>query len=73
MDRVALIGAGTLAAGVWSFWLLLAPLQELDNLNRPDDTSGMAWVGLASLVLLIGYLVYLGRQWRKVKPASPGR
>lgn len=73
MDPAALIGAGTLAAGVWSFWLLLAPLQELDNLNRPDDTSGMAWVGLAGLVLLIGYLVYLGRQWRRVRPASAGR
>jgi hypothetical protein len=72
-DPAALVGGGTLAAGVWFFWLLLAPLQELDNVNRPDDTSGMVLVGLIGLLFLAGYLVYLRRQWHKVKTASPGR
>jgi hypothetical protein len=70
LDPVALVGAGTLAAGVWLFWLLLAPLQELDNPNRADDTSGMALVSLVGLLLLAGYLVYLRRQWRQVNPGS---
>jgi hypothetical protein len=71
-DPAALVGAGTLAAGVWCFWLLLAPLQELDNVKRPDDTSGMALVGLVGFLLVVGYLVYLRRQWRNVRPGSPG-
>jgi len=37
---------GLLADGTWLFWVLLAPLEELDNANRADDTSGMALVGL---------------------------
>lgn len=71
MDRPALIGAGTLAAGTWLFWSLLAVIQELDNANRPDDTSGMALVGLVGLVLMAAYLVYLGRQWRGLRTAVP--
>ncbi len=31
---------------------LTAVLQELDNSNRPDDTTGMALMGLATLVFL---------------------
>jgi hypothetical protein len=72
-DRAALVGAGTLAAGVWTFWLLLAPLQELDQANRPDDTSGMALVGLVGLLLMIGYLFYLRGQWRTIRCESPDR
>ncbi|MBN1135301.1 MAG: hypothetical protein JXM73_01880 [Anaerolineae bacterium] len=67
MDLPAVIGGGTLAAGAWLFWTILAPLQELDNANRADDTSGMALVGLIGLVLLASYLIYLFRQWRKLK------
>lgn len=70
-DRSALIGAGTFAAGTWLFWSLLAFIQEMDNANRPDDTSGMALVGLASLVALVAYLIYLGRSWRSLKMESP--
>jgi hypothetical protein len=62
----AVIGAGTMAAGVWLFWSLLAFIQELDNANRPDNTSGMALVGLAGLTVVAGYLIYLGRQWRRL-------
>lgn len=67
LDRAALAGAGTLAAGTWVFWSLLAFLQESDNVNRPDDTAGMAFVGLVALLLLGAYLVYLGRSWRQLK------
>jgi len=67
MDLPAVIGGGTLAAGPWLFWVLLAPLQELDNANRADDTSGMALVGLIGSALLAAYLVYLSRQWRKAR------
>lgn len=75
LDRAALIGAGTLAAGTWLFRSLLSFIQEMDNANRPDDTSGMSLVGLAGLVLLALYLVYLARQWRNLTPttsATPG-
>jgi hypothetical protein len=73
LDPAALVGAGTLAAGTFLFWILLSFIQELDNANRPDDTSGMALVGLVGLVALGGYLVYLGRQWRQVKPTTTAR
>ncbi len=39
-------------AGVLSFFVILAPLQQLDK-ERPDDTTGMALVGLAFLLLLL--------------------
>ncbi|MBI3928486.1 MAG: hypothetical protein HY319_23290 [Armatimonadetes bacterium] len=40
-----------LAGGALSFFILLAPLQEMDP-TRPDDTRGMALVGLAAALLL---------------------
>lgn len=58
LDRPALLGAGTLATGTWLFWSLLAFVQEVDDANRPDDTSGMALVGLVAL-LLVGDLCRL--------------
>jgi hypothetical protein len=67
LDRPALIGAGTLAAGTWLFWSLLAFIQEADNANRPDDTSGMALVGLVALLLLAAYLVYLACRWKQLR------
>ncbi len=57
-----------LASGALGFFVLLAPVQEFDNLNRPDDTTGMTLVGLAALL----FLVWL---WRRVvrrdRHASP--
>jgi len=38
--------------GIITFFIILAPLQELDNPNRPDDTSGMSLVGLIFAFLL---------------------
>jgi len=70
LDRRALLGAGTLAAGTWLFWSLLAIIQELDNGNRPDDTTGMALVGLLALALLLAYLFYLRRAWRRLEPLN---
>jgi len=42
-----------LIIGLLSFWIILAPLQELDNPNRPDNTAGMSLVGLGILILLL--------------------
>jgi hypothetical protein len=70
LDRAALVGAGTLTAGTWLFWSLLSLIQELANANRPDDTSGMALVGLAGLSAMALQLVYLAHQWRKLGPHS---
>jgi hypothetical protein len=41
-----------LVSGAVGFLVLLAPLQELDNPNRPDDTTGMSYVGCGMLLLL---------------------
>ncbi|HEC34499.1 MAG TPA: hypothetical protein ENI37_07270, partial [Chloroflexi bacterium] len=59
------IGAilGALAGGLLTLAALFAPLQELDNPNRPDDTTGMTVVGLAALV----FLLWL---WRRVRSRS---
>jgi hypothetical protein len=48
-----------LASGALGFFVLLAPLQELDT-TRTDNTSGMSLVAMAFLL----FLVYL---WRRVK------
>ena len=55
-----------LAGGALGFFVLLAPMQELDNLNRPDDTTGMTLVGLAALL----FLVWL---WRRVSQQDRSR
>ncbi len=41
-----------LAVGPLAFFVILAPLQEIDA-TRLDNTSGMFWVGVATLVFLI--------------------
>jgi len=51
-----------LAGGALTFFVLLAPLQELDPM-RPDNTAGMALVGL-------GMLVFLLWLWRRVRIAT---
>lgn len=57
-----------LASGALGFFILLAPLQQMDT-SRPDNTSGMALVGLAASL----GLVWLWRrvQWRQ-QTAEPG-
>jgi len=54
-----------LAGGALMFFVLLAPLQELDE-ARPDNTAGMALVGL-------GMLVFLLWLWRRVRVATERR
>jgi hypothetical protein len=41
-----------LSSGALGFFILLAPLQELDK-NRTDNTKGMIFVGLAAAVFLL--------------------
>ncbi len=64
-DRHAL----ALATGGLSFFILLAPLQELDR-ARPDNTAGMAFVGLTA----VGLLMWIGRRLRRSQGAraAPG-
>jgi hypothetical protein len=52
-----------LASGALGFFVLFAPLQEMGNANRPDNTTGMALVGLAAFV----FLAWL---WRRAKHNS---
>jgi hypothetical protein len=40
-----------LVSGALSFFILLAPLQEMD-VTRPDNTIGMTWVALLTATLL---------------------
>jgi hypothetical protein len=47
------------ASGALGFFILLAPLQEIDA-TRPDNTAGMALVGLAAAL----FLVVLARRTR---------
>lgn len=51
-----------LAFGVLLVWCLLAVIQETDNANRPDDTSGMALVGLVFFIYMIGLGISI---WRR--------
>jgi len=54
-----------LAAGALGFLIILAPLQELDK-TRLDNTSGMALVGLAFLLLLAWLWRQTGRPSRPI-------
>jgi hypothetical protein len=58
-----------LATGGLSFFVLLAPLQELGR-ARPDNTAGMAFVGLTA----VGLLMWIGRRLRRslFARAAPG-
>jgi hypothetical protein len=57
--------AWALAAGALTFFILLAPLVELDH-TRPDNTAGMTLVGLATAAGLI----WLGRRVRAESMAA---
>jgi hypothetical protein len=52
-----------LAGGALGFFVLLAPLQQLDA-TRPDNTAGMALVGLATAILLLALWQRVRRQER---------
>ena len=54
------------ASGALGFFILLAPLQELDP-TRPDNTAGMALVGLGAAILL----VVLSRKTRAESRSDP--
>jgi len=49
-----------LVSGVLAFFIILAPLSELDA-SRPDNTAGMTLVGLATS----GFLLWLRRRVRR--------
>lgn len=55
-----------LAAGALSFLILLAPLQQMDA-KRPDNTSGMALVGLAAA----GFIFWMSRRLRRPLESIP--
>ena len=54
-----------LASGALSFFIILAPLQEMDQM-RADNTAGMALVGLAFVVLL--FWLFRSIQKRAAQP-----
>jgi hypothetical protein len=51
-------------------WLMVDVIAELDNLNRPDDTSGMALFALLSLILLLVLGWRISRQGKGAVEAS---
>jgi len=55
-----------LVSGALTFFIVLAPLQELDA-SRPDNTAGMSLVGLA---FLIGLILLRRRIWAAAKEES---
>jgi hypothetical protein len=62
----------SLAAGALSFFIVLAPLQEVD-ITRPDNTQGMAWVGLAGALFLLWLWRRLRRTEARRSDAAPLR
>ena len=58
-----------LASGTLLFFIILAPLVEMDK-TRADDPTGMTLVGLVALILLILFNRYLQKQRRLEKPAN---
>ena len=67
-ERWGLERAVAASAGALTFFIVLAPLQQLD-VTRADNTAGMALVGLAGAV-------FLGWLWNRVtrgrSVAAPG-
>jgi hypothetical protein len=56
------------AAGVLTFYAVMAIFAELDNPVRPDNTLGMSLVGIA---YLFGLWRLRRRVWRRPRPISP--
>ncbi len=61
-----------IASGALGFFILLAPLQELSNPSRPDNTVGMSLVGLVSLTGLLWLRRRIIRQQRHENQVSSG-
>jgi hypothetical protein len=56
-----------LASGALGFFILLAPLQELDK-NRTDNTTGMTIVGLMMAI----FLIWLALRVRAIERSAIG-
>jgi hypothetical protein len=59
-----------LLTGLYAPFLIAAPLQELANPTRPDNTSGMAIVGLWALIFGL-YLYRLHRERSRSEESGP--
>jgi hypothetical protein len=59
-----------LAAGGLLPWIALAALQQADNANRPDNTAGMVFIGLAYLLLVIALGVSAWQRTRRQRVAA---
>jgi hypothetical protein len=60
-----------LVAGGLGFFIFLAPIQELTNPARPDDTTGMTAVGIAFVIFLVWIYRRLGREMLEVQRTAP--
>ncbi len=61
-----------IASGALGFFILLAPLQELSNPSRPDNTIGMSLVGLVALTGLLWLRRRIIRQQKCANQAASG-
>ena len=59
-----------LASGVLAFFIVLAPLQEIDK-TRADNTAGMGLVGFAAALLLVG-MAWRLRAKKQPEPGAQG-
>jgi hypothetical protein len=60
-----------LVAGILLLFIFLAFIAEADNVTRPDNTVGMALVGLAFLGFLVGLGVKVWRRPPAISKATP--
>jgi hypothetical protein len=54
-----------LVSGALAFFILLTPLQELDN-KRTDNTTGMSLVGLAAVI----FLIWMARRTKHIEESK---
>ncbi len=60
------------ATGLLTFYVILAPVWEVNNSARPDNTAGMSIVGIAAAIFLIWIARHVvQREAAQVVPASP--
>jgi hypothetical protein len=60
-----------LASGALSFFILLTPINELENATRPDNTAGMSLVGLA-MILFLAWLAWRIRRYQTYQTSEYG-